>query len=406
MKLIAKCIPSALLFSALTLCSACAQQQRPYTLKVLMYPFIPEYKSVEADVKTSFEKQHPEVTIEWVETPTNYYTEVQSADSEVYELDGVFLKDFVTGNKIRPLPADVQLGDRDLLHNAVMGSTINGVRYGAPHWVCGNFLFYRTEDKALDKVASLRDLVHVIGTPLSAPDKGIAVDLKGKSTLGEFFIESAFDHYQNWKEVSEHIKSPDAGTDKDFAEQDLVQLAHLCDLKLCRNQDYHDNHPEIFGQRFARRASRTLIGYSETLHQVLSETKTNCGASDKCLDDSEISVTRFPSDDKGTYQISWVDSFVISQKCSDECLNAAREFVGFMNSESTYKQILLHEGPAPAYLLPARVSLYSDQEVVKVAHLYPALRKIIEDAEVPMENNLNDSLRTIGATLDKNLPNP
>jgi thiamine pyridinylase len=72
----------------------------------------------------------------------------------------------------------------NLLKNAVIGSTVNGKRYGAPHWVCGNFLFFNSSDTQIRKTKKLADLVRIIGrTP--PKNRGLAIDLMGKSTLGE-----------------------------------------------------------------------------------------------------------------------------------------------------------------------------------------------------------------------------
>jgi hypothetical protein len=57
----------------------------------------------------------------------------------------------------------------------------------------------------------------------------------------------------------------------------------------------------------------------------------------------------------------------------------------------------------PAYLLPAKASLYANTSLTSVARLYPALRTIIEGSVVPTDVDLNLKLRTISKAVDKAL---
>src|SRR5438876_706657 len=52
----------------------CGGQQNRRQLRVVMYPFIPEYKSVLYDVKTGFEQSHPDVQLMFIDLSSNYYS--------------------------------------------------------------------------------------------------------------------------------------------------------------------------------------------------------------------------------------------------------------------------------------------------------------------------------------------
>lgn len=101
--------------------------------------------------------------------------------------------------------------------------------------------------------------------------------------------------------------------------------------------------------------------------------------------------------------MSCVDSYVLDRGSDRQRTADAAAFVDYMQSDEVYKMILLHSGVAPAYLLPAKASLYQDLEVIHAAHLYPQLKTLIEDAGVPSEVGLNDELRARGAQLDRQL---
>jgi len=386
--------------------TSCEAQQRRH-LKIVMYPFIPEYKTVLYDLKTGFEQKHKEIELLFVDLSSNYYSAgspndyIGNAKADIYELDSVFLQDFVRAGKVQTWPPAALAPENELLKNAIRGARIGSVQYGVPHWVCGNFLFFRASDTALSRVKTLSQLDQALGGSNHPRGKALMTDLKGKSTLGEFYLETAFDHYATWSAVSQHLDVIDPSL-----QQDLVHLTHLCDAGYCRNQSYHDSKPGIYGRQFARGNGRALVGYSETLHQVLSEANDACSPEDKCLADKDIDVVEFPTDDSGLHQISWVDSYVLDKDCNSDCKSDATAFIDYISSDDVYKQILLRTGSAPTYLLPAKASLYADNEVDAAAHLYPKLRSIIETADAPSDIGLNEKLRAIGKTLDSQLPQP
>jgi len=392
----------ASLILAVLISSECFAQTR--TLRVVVYPFIPNYKSVLYYVKTTFEEAHPEIRLSIIDLHSNYYSStsadyIGTSTADVYELDSVFLADFVKEGKIQALPSAIKLSQDEVLAVAWKASQIESVRYGFPHWVCGNFLFFHTDDKALSQVKSLSDLEAAIGPIGKGGGPRLMTDLKGKSTLGEFYLETAFDHYGNWTAVLPHLSSLDP-----ILQSDLIRLRSLCDADYCRSQDYHENKPEIYGRQFARGRARALIGYSETLNAVLNETNESCSIDEKCLTDDKIGVLELGTDDAGLHQVAWVDSFSVDTKCTGQCAKDAISFISFMDSDDTYKYILLHAGASPAYLLPAKKSLYNDADVLKDAHLYPQLEEIIQKAEVPSTEGLNETLRKIGKDLDSKLP--
>jgi len=374
----------------------------PRLLTVVLYPFIPEYPTVQAELKKGFEAQHPDIAVNFPDLTSNYYDSTKAnyigaTSADVYELDSVFLKDFVKKGLIKPWPPNVLLPEDQLVKNAVAGSKVNGIRYGAAHWLCGNFLFFKKADAAFAGVTRLSDLEKLIGVSNRPAGRGLAVDMKGKSTLGEFDLETAFDHYGDWQQAHQHLSSIDP-----ILEYDLVRLINLCDPGMCRNGDYHSNDPEIYARLFDDQKARVLLGYSEGLHPALVES-AQCKQGIQCLKDSDIDVAGFPSDDNGRHQMSWVDSYVLDRGSDRQRTADAAAFVQYMQSDEVYKMILLHSGLAPAYLLPAKALLYQDPEVIQAAHLYPQLKTLIEDAEVPSEVGLNDELRARGMQLDRQL---
>ncbi len=155
----------------------------PRTLRVVLYPFIPRFDAFKNEVKLRFEQKHPDIRVEIIDLTDNYYgpfakSYIGCAEADVYELDSVFLHDFAINKKIQELPPGAAEPPSELLKNAVAGSMVNGKRYGAPHWVCGNFLFFDFSDKAMRGLRTLNQMTKVIG-PMPPANRGVAVDLMG-----------------------------------------------------------------------------------------------------------------------------------------------------------------------------------------------------------------------------------
>src|SRR6266849_1998160 len=148
----------ALSVGFLTSCGQAQSGAQRRHLRVVLYPFIPEFTYAAETVKRLFEAENPNIELSVLDLSANYYappkagappdpTYIGDVQADVYELDSVFLADFVNGKKIQALPEDILLPADQLLKNAYAGSMLDGKRYGSAHWACGNFLFF-TKDSA------------------------------------------------------------------------------------------------------------------------------------------------------------------------------------------------------------------------------------------------------------------
>lgn len=391
--------------------SSVSKQAPKIQIRVALYPFIPEFTYAADTVKRLFEVENPDIALTILDLTANYYvppsegakdpTYIGDVPTDVYELDSVFLADFVNQNKIQPLPDDMLLPADQLLKNAYTGSTLNGKRYGSAHWACGNFLFFTKDSVPAKNPTTIKELAALMGAPAN---QQLLVDMRGKLTLGEFYLGAAVAKY---KDFHGHL-SP---TDKSLVD-DLVSIFNMCPSGSCRDQLYHED-TGLYGRAFALGRSKALIGYSELLHSVLLEGVLN-GAPPK---DGDLRVAALPLDDAGISQISWVDSFAIGTGCTGDCYKASAKFIKFMQRDDIYMKLLLPDepsfltsprgpAPVPAYLLPAKASLYANPDLIKAAHLYPELKSIIEIASVPTSIDLNKNLRAVSKDVDAALPKP
>jgi thiamine pyridinylase len=368
-------------------------------LTVVLYPIIPEFTEFRYEVKAGFEGSAEGVRVELnlPDLSDGYYDPksadfIESAKADVYEIDSVFLRDFLARAQL--LPPSLHPKPSEFLPNATQAAQPDGIYYGIPHWVCGNLLFYDKSDTPLTGVRTLSDLTRVIGTT-HPPGQGLLIDLKGKSTLGEFYLMALTDRYPG--AALSHVDTFDSGV-----EGDLKATGSACDTGMCRDGDYHYAEG-FYPAQFAQRQGRALIGYSESLYYLLRESRNAC-VKGKCRTDTDLAVAPVPLDDKGATQMSWVDLFVIDKKCMGQCLKDAIAFIRFVNSEAFLVQNLT--GAPPRYLMPARASVYANAGIQKSSPLYAQLVPILEHAETPAGPGLEQKLRDYGARLDQELPVP
>jgi len=370
-------------------------------LRVILYPFLPAKDAYFRHVEADFEEHNPTIDLQVVDLSGNYYDEslpgaVTNTPADVIELDSVFLDDFIGAGRVLALPRSWTRPSGTFLDVAQQAVVSNGTTYGVPHWVCSNFLFSRRGDSL--NPATLHDLVTQLGNPHGA-DQGLLIDLKGRSTLGEWYLDSLLDRYKTLAAASSHLS---VSTADNAVYRDLKAVRQLCDSNLCRADEYHEMMG-FYSAQFARRRGRALAGYSERLYYVGSENLNDCRKGE-CVDLDEIKVNALPLSDSGSHAFAWVDSFVVSKSCSDRCRRAARAFVSYMSDPKNVRATLTPGyGEAPRYLLPALQSLYSDRALLAVAPHYSTFLLLIVDSVPVRSPHLNRQLREIGGFIDRNV---
>jgi thiamine pyridinylase len=376
------------------------------TIRVVLYPFLPAHGDYFFQVQHDFEAANPRVKLQILDLSANYYDPkkadyVGASVADVYELDSILLADFISQNRIQPLPQKIPIRSQDYLKNAQSAATWGTVWYGVPHWVCGYFLFFRSDDPNADKLRNVKDLAgleKIVGANHQVGE-GVLVDMMGKLSLGEMYLAAAFDRYSDWDHVLPHLQ-PDQNPEEEI-ESDLWRLSRLSDTNFGRSSRYH-YADGFYGRQFAHGHGRLLVGYSEGLSPLLDEEKNAC-QSNECMNSAMIDVAALPLDDHALHPISWVDLLTIDKNCTGDKLNDAIAFIDFINREDEMLKALMPDNNtsrSARYLLPAKASLYANTNLLNAAPLYPKLRGIIEDSFPPVGTNMNATLRIYGATVD------
>jgi thiamine pyridinylase len=388
---------------ALSMLSIAAQSssERRRPLRVVVYPFVPDKIGLFWLVEQSFERTHPAIDLQILDLSDNYYDQesphaVTNTEADVLEVDSVFMQDLIDSRKIQAIPASLRASAGSMLRVAEDAVRSGSSWFGVPHWVCTNFIFSRPQDP-LNAAATLDDVVNAIGDTRPA-GRGLLIDLTGRLTLGELYLDALLDKYKTLANADPFV--PLANRDQAVVD-DLKKVRRLCDSDLCRDSEYHDR-VGFYARLFARGQGRALVGYSERLYYVGDEVLSACRKGE-CQGLDQITMVPLPLSSKGSQPFAWVDSFAVSSKCSRQCLRDAEAFIRHTTSiDAVRAQLTPGWGEAPRYLMPALSGLYSDPELLKSAPLYSKLYPTLQNAIAVREAGLNKALRDMGAHLDKN----
>ncbi|MFN3199731.1 MAG: extracellular solute-binding protein [Bradymonadia bacterium] len=366
----------------------------PLTLRVALYPYVPDARGLFFELEAAFEKAHPGVNVELVETPAltwHYYSGgLSKVQADVYEIDTVMLSDMIAAKKLQPY-AKPPVGP--YAEMALQAVQRDGQTWAVPHWMCGNFLFHRAHDTELAQARTWAE----VNAVLAGRKRAMFVDFKGKSTLGEWYL-TLLSQFEGAKAAEAKIMS---GAPLDSRVVELMsQILQSCPAGHCRNDALHDR-VGYYARAFVRGEADAYVGYSETLHAAMSEVQQSCGPTDACLRPEELAVRALPQatiDDAAT-GIGWVDGLALDAGLKGRKLAVARAFIEFLASDEAYQMVLEPEwGESPRYLIPAR------RMNVKGAPLYPQLYRAHEGRATGQSAGLNDALRALGKQLDCALP--
>ncbi len=383
--------------------SSFSMSVEPTTLKVALYPYVPEGRELFFELEQVFEENHPGVDLQLVEShldseagasislSEDYYNGgLLKTQADVYEIDTVLLQAMIEAKKIQPL----ELPDRRFIPATYKAITFDDDTWGTPHWVCGNFLFYKKGDLEIQNASNLDELANSF-----KENDSLFIDLKGKSTLGEWYLTGLAAKDGNRDNLLKKIRS------KKFDPEPFKmvnKLLSLCPSGYCRSDELH-NRVGFYARQFVRGKSRAYIGYSESLFYALSEIYQNCGPFDRCLGEDEISVREIPSYNFKGKQVGWTDVLSLSRDLTPSKKKLAIEFIDFLTSWKGYKLVLDPEwGSAPRYLLPALAFSINSPELTPP--LYAKLYESYKSRIILNSKDLNQTLRNYGKVMDCYLP--
>ncbi len=398
-------------------CGVNSAQDRPARirrqLKVALYPYVPEKAGMYWKVEQKFEDAFPLIDLRYVDLGAYYYSgqlvdAFEKSHADVIEVDTVFLRDLVDDNLVQELPSNL-VPDEAYFAYARKAASINGKICGVPHWICGNFIFFRKDDPEHERfsaIDSLDDLERIIGRPTGASG-ALMLDLRGSSTLGEKYLDALLDTYID---PIETLKRVDPDEIDATSLKSLNRLFALSPGGLC-DSDKHHEFGQYYARQFGHRKARAMIGYSERMHFVVDhflhgvrEDEPAVGKIRWTWDDEsssyvavgadDVNVVAATMSDKGSTMLSWVDVLCIRKGLARQTRKDAISFIEFFNDPALTAELLVPDhGHAPRYLLPAKLSVYDNERVLQAAPLYARFRSIMTNGVSLSGPDLNEKLR-------------
>lgn len=389
-------------------------------LRVALYPYVPERAEMYWKVEQEFEDAYPAIDLHFVDLSASYYSgqldeALTQGKADVFEVDTVFLHDLVSKMLLEELPGSMLPPDM-FLGVAANAARLDGKVYGIPHWVCGNFLFFRKDDPEAGrfrKLTSLDGLERLIGRPQSQ-EQSVLSDLRGSSTLGDKYLDALLDTYKTPTEALKHI-------DPEMLDQSAVgalnRLYALCPGGLCDSEKHHE-FGQFYARQFAERRCRAIVGYSELLHFTVQhylngvrEDQPGVGKIGFVWNDTMSTYDAVGADDidavpamlsdSGMTMLSWVDILSVRNGISEQVKKDAYDFILFFSSSDRTVTFLIPEyGHAPRYLLPAHRAVYANPKLLKTAPLYQTFYNIMQSGIAISAPELNGRLRKIGKKLE------
>jgi thiamine pyridinylase len=215
------------------------------------------------------------------------------------------------------------------------------------------------------------------------------IDLRGKSTLGEKYLDALLDLHGTPQAA---LKIVDSGAIDPDALQALARAFALCPNGLCDSEKHHESG-QFYARQFAERNARAFVGYSERMYFVVDHflhgVREDMPAVGQISFESgapvgigDVDAVPATFGDKSSTMLTWVDVLCIRQGVDDA------------------QALLPPYGHAPRYLLPARTAVYQDASLLKAAPLYQRFEEVMKSGVAITGPQLNERLRDVGKKIE------
>ena len=249
---------------------------------------------------------------------------------------------------------------------------VNGITYALPHWLCGYFIFTRSEG-----VADAKD-----GDALIAALKGadatltkITGDFKSSCDCPCFYLDCWEETYAP-KDLSTAVST---NLDCEVI-RELKQFAKQGESNgrnPCLDGTYKGNKDAII--KFAKRQAVATFGFSESLFDILSSAQNDGSVRIHALN---LGKTEQP--------LLFMDGFVLRKGLTEAERRAALRFAEYMEDPATYRWIIMSEdipvNRVTRYLIPAMNTAFQI-EPIKSDRYYKVIFATVRDAD-PFPNDL------------------
>lgn len=344
-------------------------QQHQVDLKVAVFEFLPDGSSAIKRLEAAFELAHPMIDLD-LELFDPYGDDNLSkiTQFDLVEVDLCRIDELIAGKfgGLDKLPSSTRNDANDYVEPARTIAKTKIGEYVVPHWVCGNFLMFWSDNAALAKAKSFNALLAAMNPNTGRP---LEADLFGSTTLGEYYADALLDRLGPEKTRQHLLALAQDGIDTlldSEAEQAVVKLSRELRPDARKNLSYFHNVPQIYPRQFASSRSSALIGYSERLYYVERERQLIPGYDPPNLKKADLVVRAFSFADSSRGTPYWIDGFTIPRGKLKSKKSEIKAFLDFIRTKEGYLAFAQPaEWGAPSYLLPAASIGYEGDLAIK-----------------------------------------
>lgn len=179
--------------------AAAVPEEPKQEISVAIYPYIPNVELFEELLLQSWKELEPDVVLKLEQW--DCYS--GPSDCDVLMYDTIALSYLAENGYVQPIERE-EIADADgILPFAMEGITYEGKYYGAPYFVCGDFLIYDREDAQLDAVENFPELLSVV-TERRKQDKNTGVLMNFEVDYPYHYLEASVDcagEYSSFEEM-------------------------------------------------------------------------------------------------------------------------------------------------------------------------------------------------------------
>lgn len=320
------------------------------TLKVGLYPYVPNLKAFKSVITEAWNAQGTGVSLDIVpiaEWDGGYDTDPTSAGLDVFVFDALFLQYFNQKGWLYAFDAS-EINDL----NDFVPFAIDGVKDGAtskylglPQFGCSNILFYREGDSTLANADTLGQIVRDLGqcsyTSQTPPDqRGIMVDLAGSTTNACNYLDAVESIDGQWP-----VPLPPSGSALNPTA--VTSLQSLFASSSWYNATDGNLPAYQRGAWFGQGIGRAMVGFTESM-----------SAMGPAVDHIDFKVMPM-GDDPSARPLFYSDIAGVNPKSTK--LEYAKRLANLIASEAVNVAAMGTKMPNgnPQYLMPARKSIFT-----------------------------------------------
>lgn len=342
-----------------------AINDEPNFINVAIYPYVPNQGYMEKLCAEMFKKIAPDVTLNFVDW--DCYINNTPNDIDVFMYDALSLETLYENGYLSELDLADYDGMDDIMPFALEDTLIDvdGEKktFCIPNLLCSSFLIYYDGDEEVENANNIDELYDVIGDT-----NGFFRPPKNRGLITNFSFNYAY-FYMEALEDAEDPENRDIFAHKDQLVPEAVESVSKL-AKMCGKSQVRESALLTWLRGTFAKAEWFRDGYGRALYGD-SEAMSKLGDKVKDVNIRLISMGKGENNPEFYADLLSINTSVTDPRKKENC----RKLVDMLASHDYIYEVSLNDG-SPAYLLPARESMYDE-----LAQKYPMYREIKDELD-------------------------